>query len=75
MDDSMVPERDASNAGYQAGDELVSNAAHDHDPQGSVMQLKTSMSAFNQQRTVVAKLSRYLNFLHFYSNGSTYLPT
>ena len=55
MDDSMVPERDASNAGYQAGDELVSNAAHENDTQG---RLKTSMSAFNQQRTVVAKLSR-----------------
>ena len=56
MDDSMVPERDASNAGYQAGDELV--GGHDFDTQGSVMQLKTSMTAFNQQRTVVAKLSR-----------------
>ena len=56
MDDSMVPERDASNAGYQAGDELV--GGHDIDTQGGNMQLKTSISAFNQQRTVVAKLSR-----------------
>ena len=56
MDDTMVPERDASNAGYQAGDELV--GGHDMDTQGGGMQLKTSISAFNQQRTVVAKLSR-----------------
>ena len=56
MDDSMVPERDASNAGYQAGDELI--GGNDFDTQGSIMQLKTSTTAFNQQRTVVAKLSR-----------------
>jgi protein fantom len=50
MEDSMVPERDQQ-SGYDAGNELMD------DPQAAMI-LKTSMAAFNQQRSVVAKLSR-----------------
>ena len=57
MDHSMVPERDASMSdGFNLGDELLGQGADDHH--GSGMAMKTSMAAFNQQRTVVAKLSR-----------------
>lgn len=52
MEDSMVPERDASNAGgYNLADEMLGN-----DPDNLIM--KTSAAAFNQQRAVVSKLSR-----------------
>ena len=52
MDD--VPERDASNTGYHAGDELLGHEEH-HGPN---VLMKTSMAAFNQQRTIVTKLNR-----------------
>ena len=54
LDDStMVPERDGH---CSTGDELL-GGTHD-PPQPGLMQMKTSMAAFNQQRSVVAKLSR-----------------
>ena len=56
LDDStMVPERDGH---CSTGDELL-GGTHD-PPQPGLMQMKTSMAAFNQQRSVVAKLSRIL---------------
>ena len=52
MDDSMVPERDPSNMGFSVADEILGGQ---EQPQ---MIMRTSTAAFNQQRTVVAKLSR-----------------
>lgn len=42
-EDSMVPERDASHAGFHPGDDLLGDNQ-------STMLMKTSVAAFNQQR-------------------------
>ena len=52
MEDSMVPERDASHMGFSVADEILGGQEQ------SQMILRTSTAAFNQQRSVVAKLSR-----------------
>ena len=53
MEDSMVPERDPSHMGFSVADEILGG-----QPDQSQMILRTSTAAFNQQRSVVAKLSR-----------------
>ena len=55
MEDSMVPERDGSNGGGggSPGDDILG----DHH-QSSMIMKGSTVAAFNQQRTVVAKLSR-----------------
>ena len=51
MEDSMVPERDmASHMGLSVGDPI--------DDSSSQLIMKSSTAAFNQQRSVVAKLQR-----------------
>ena len=49
----MLPERDVSNMGFSVGDEILGN-----QDSASQMIMKTSTAAFNQQRSVVAKLAR-----------------
>lgn len=56
MEDSMLPERDVSNMGFSVGEEILGNL--EQDSSASQMIMKTSTAAFNQQRSVVAKLAR-----------------
>ena len=55
MEDSMVPERDGSNGG--GGGSPGEDILGDHH-QSSMIMKGSTVAAFNQQRTVVAKLSR-----------------
>ena len=52
----MLPERDVSHMGFSVGEEILGNL--EQDSSASQMIMKTSTAAFNQQRSVVAKLAR-----------------